>query len=136
MTSESVIKIIQSRFDEVGENTEIPIANTYETFNAAMRDEGIYVDNLGALHFLPWVVFTETVRLLEIRGGRALLGDADFGRLGDDFLPLDSVEGYLAVGLYDKMVGDEVFPRIIPVASILEWASIARIDGDYLNLLL
>jgi hypothetical protein len=50
--------------------------------------------------------------------------DAMNSRLGDEGLPLDSVEGYVAHVVDGKQVGESVFRRISPIAAILVWAGI------------
>ena len=134
MTSEKVIEKIRAKFQGEGAYSQIPVLSTLDTFNATLRDEGIYVNNLGTQHFLPWVVFTETFMLLRVKGGKVLKGNAEEGILGDEKLPLDSVEGYIACGLYGKMVEERVFPRILPISEIMNWAGITKTEGDYMIL--
>jgi hypothetical protein len=47
-------------------------------------------------------------------------------RLGDEGLPLDSIEGHIAHVVYGKQIGDSVFRRISPIAAILVWAGICE----------
>jgi hypothetical protein len=47
-------------------------------------------------------------------------------RLGDPDLPLNSVEGYIAENVYQKVAGETVFRRITPVACLLVWAGVCR----------
>lgn len=55
-------------------------------------------------------------------------------KLGEDGLPLNSVEGYVATHVYSKKTGDNVFRRITPIVNILIWADICVNDGRYLRL--
>ena len=93
-------------------------------FSAKLADDGIYVDDLGPQPFLPWAVFEEAVCLLLRKDGRAKRGEAMSAQLGDEKLPVDSVEGHIARVVYGKQPGDWVFRRITPVACILIWAGV------------
>jgi hypothetical protein len=91
---------------------------------ARLVDPGIEVSDLGNQPFLPWKVFEEAVDLMVRKGGRAERGDAMSSRLGEEGLPLDSIEGHIAHVVYGKQEGDSVFRRISPIAAILVWAGI------------
>lgn len=95
-------------------------------FNATLRDDGIEVSNLGNQPFLPWSVFDETLILLTANNGRVLRGDAMNFRLGEEGLPIDSVEGHVAYHVYGKQLGDAVFRRITPIANVLIWAGVCK----------
>ena len=58
--------------------------------------------------------------------GTAMRGDAMNAKLGDEGLPLDSVEGHIAHVVYGKKIGDSVFRRITPIACILVWSGICE----------
>lgn len=55
-------------------------------------------------------------------------------KLGDERLPLDSIEGYITCCLYNKKIGDSVFRRVTPIAGILIWAGICENEPGYLVL--
>lgn len=99
-----------------------------------MKEKGICVDNLGTKPFLSWGVFVETVKLITIKGGKAYKGYAMASRLGNDKLPLDSIEGHIAYSIYEKKINDSVFRRITPIACILIWAGICSNKPGYLIL--
>ncbi|WMJ81459.1 hypothetical protein RBU49_04175 [Clostridium sp. MB40-C1] len=130
----SVIESIRARFQEKGSPSKIPLIKGNRCFSATMKNDGIYVDNLNTQPFLPWVVFVETVKLITIKGGKALKGDAMNSKLGSGNLLLDSIEGYIACSIYGKKINDSVFRRISPIAGILIWASICRNEPGYLVL--
>ena len=134
MENSEIIDIIKRRFDEVGNPTQIPLLKGGRSFEAKLSTKGIYVDNLGNQRFLPWTVFTETVSLLERSGGRAARGDAMKSKLGERFLPINSVEGHIAHVVYGKQKGDIVFRRVTPIACILIWAKICRHEPSELLL--
>ncbi len=100
--------------------------NTFEArnlkgvaFTVTLRHEGVEVSNLGETSFLPWAVFIEAIRLLKEKGGVAPVGNAMNSRLGHGELPMDSVEGYVALTVFGKKIGDSVFRRRVPLTSIL-----------------
>jgi len=72
--------------------------------------------------------------LLARQGGRAESGDAMGSRLGDEGLPLDSIEGHIAQVVYGKQVGESVFRRISPISAILVWAGVCDTDTGELIL--
>lgn len=87
-----------------------------------MRSDGIEVTNLGETNnnnFLPWGVFFTSVELLLEQGGTASRGNVMGTRLGDDALPLNSIDGRIAERIYGKQLGDTVLRRSSPVATIL-----------------
>ena len=110
----------------MGNPTQIPLLRGSRSFEAKLSMRGIYVSNLGTQPFLPWITFTETVSLLKRRGGRAARGNAMNSKLGERFLPLNSVEGHIAHVVYGKQKGDTLFRRVTPIACILIWAKICR----------
>lgn len=95
-----VIQKIKAKFVQVGNPTQIPLLRDEGSFKAKYSREGINVNNLGSKPFLPWVVFTETLILLENLGGSAKLGNAMNSKLGDLDLALTSIEGYIANKIY------------------------------------
>lgn len=103
---------------------EIPLMKKNQSFIAQLNDKGIEVSNLGTQKFLAWEAFEETIKLLENENGSAKKGDAIKGKLGDDYLPLNSVEGHLAYIIYAKKEGATVFRRISPISAILVWAGL------------
>jgi hypothetical protein len=134
MDRDRIINIIKSKFESEGNPARIPLLKGNKTFQAKLSEKGIYVDNLGSSQFLPWEVFIETVRLLHEKGGRAIRGNAINYRLGESGLPIDSVEGNIALKVYRKKLGESVFRRITPVACILIWAGICRHEPNLLIL--
>jgi hypothetical protein len=119
------VEAIKRKFSETGSPTEIPLLNG-RMFTAELTDGGVIVSNLGAQPFLPWVAFQEAVCILIRQGGRAGRGNAMQYRLGEPGLPVDSVEGHVALVVYGKHMGDAVFRRIAPIAGVLIWAGICQ----------
>lgn len=126
MNAIQAVERIKRKLAETGNTASIPLLKGGGTFNAQLTEQGIIVDNLGAQPFLPWAVFEEAVNLLIRNGGSAERGDAMNSRLGEDNLPIDSIEGHIAHAVYGKSIGDAVFRRITPVACILIWAGVCE----------
>jgi hypothetical protein len=134
MFNNTVISIIKKKFEAEGNPAKIPLLSGHKSFEAKLSKEGIFVDNLGSSPFLHWQVFVETVRLLQEKGGRAERGNAINHKLGESGLPIDSVEGNIAIRVYSKQIGESVFRRITPVACILIWAGICQHEPNFLVL--
>ena len=128
-----VVKIIRNKFLNAPQPVQIPLQKG-GLFTAKIVHGGIRVDNLGNEPFLPWEVFEKAVMLLDKKGGRAQRGDAMNSKLGDENLPLDSIEGYIALKVYGRDIGDSVFCRISPIAGILTWAGICEAEPGELKL--
>jgi hypothetical protein len=134
MTTIEAVKKIKEKFREHGNPTQIPLQRG-RRFNARMTPKGISVDNLGNQPLLTWEVFQEAVCVLQRNGGRSRRGNAMNFRLGEQGLPVDSIEGHIAFVVYGKQKGDFVFRRIAPIAAILVWARICRASPGELILL-
>lgn len=128
------VDTIRRKFQQSGAAVQIPLLKA-GTFTAEMVVEGVRVDNLGSQPLLPWAEFQEAVCALIRNGGRAERGDAMASKLGAEGLSLDSVEGHIALVVYDKRPGDAVFRRITPVACILIWAGLCKAEPNELVLL-
>jgi hypothetical protein len=134
-----VTEIIRRAFRENGNSNpaRIPyIRVNLGHFNANLRGDGtgIEVDILGGQPFLPWAAFQHAVCAMIASGGTALKGDVMGPRLGDDDLPLNSIEGRIAHRVYGRQPGDAVFKRITPIACILIWAGICEHIPRHLRL--
>ena len=121
---EIITRVITRKFGNQDTVTIPAQRGTY--FTATLCEDGIDVDNLSTQPFLPWEVCVETVLLLRAEGGVAKRGNAMNYRLGEEKLPLNSVEGHVASQVYGKEPGEWVFRRITPIAAILVWAGICE----------
>jgi hypothetical protein len=119
------VEAIKRRFSETGSPTKVPHLRR-GSFTAELTDEGVIVDNLGNQPLLPWAAFQEAICVLIRNGGRAKRGVAMEAKLGEPGLPMNSVEGHVALVVYGKRLGDTVFRRITPIACILIWAGICE----------
>lgn len=130
-----VITKIKRSFDIKGSPSKIPLMNGRKNFTARLEEDGIYVDNLGNQPFLPWEAFSEAINCLKENGGQVKKGNATDSRLGDFNLDLNTMEGYIASKVYGYKIGDNVFKRITPIASILAWAEICENSRGQIRLL-
>jgi len=119
------VEAIKRKFTETGSPTEVLFLRS-GSFTAELTDEGVIVDNLSNQPFLHWAAFQEAICILIQNGGRAKRGVALGSKLGEPGLPMDSVEGHVALVAYGKHAGDWVFRRITPIACILIWAGICE----------
>lgn len=96
------------------------------TFVAKANESGVDVDCLGTSSHLPWGVFEVVEKLLEAQSSKsAVRGSAMNAKLGDANLPIDSVEGCIAL-FFQKKPGQRVLRRISPVANLLVWSGVCR----------
>lgn len=96
---------------------------------------GVICDNLGSQPWIPIAVFDVVIQHLSQQANRsAIKGDAH-QRLGSPRLPLDSIEGRVALEYYGKQVGDSVFRRITPISRILAWAGVCVNGQGYMELI-
>ncbi|MCJ7435841.1 MAG: hypothetical protein MUO77_20365 [Anaerolineales bacterium] len=123
LDGKTAVAVIERKFHEAGSFVKIPLQKG-GMFTARLVDGGLEVTDLSSQPFLPWNVFEQTVDLMVRKGGRAERGDAMNSRLGEEGLPLDSIEGHIAHVVYGKQEGDSIFRRISPIAAILVWAGI------------
>ena len=131
-----VVSDLKQIFKDHGGKAMIPQQRS-TPFNAWLEKGGISVDCLGNQGFLPFKVFTETISLLESsEDGKAPRGNCRVrdARLGDSNVPLDSVEGHVALKVFDAKIGDSVFMRVSAIANLLVWAGVCEHGRGYLKL--
>jgi hypothetical protein len=133
LDEKSAIKLIKLKFMDLEKIVLIPLLEG-GYFSARWTKDGIMVDNLGFYPMLPWEVFVEAVNFLKRKSGRAEKGDLYSIKLGDDAIPLDSIEGHVAQTVYGKKKGDVILRRIEPLSSILVWAEVCDDAQDELIL--
>ena len=88
-------------------------------------EEFVWVDCLRDYPFLKYEVFDQVEKAFSDYGNILDRGHAHEKnvRLGTKKLPLDSVEGQIAL-VYGYKLGDSVFRRVSPVCNILVWAGL------------
>ena len=133
MNGKLAIEVIKQKFERIDRKVSMPMQKG-RSLKPSMTNEGVIVDNLGNQPLLPWVVFEEAIDLLVRKDGRAEKGNAMSYRLGEEGLPLDSIEGHIAQAVYGKKLGDSVFRRISSISAILVWAGLCDTDPGELIL--
>jgi len=104
-------------------------------FNAELTPSGIKVDCLGSAPLLEWGAFDAVQNLLlKSATNSAIRGSAMNSKLGDSKLPIDSVEGCIAV-YYKTKLGQSTLRRVSPVANILVWAGLCKHTRGALTML-
>ena len=86
-------------------------------------EEFVWVDCLGGSPLLKYEVFDQVEKTFSAYGNVLERGDAMGSKLGEKKLPLESVEGQIAV-VYGHKLGDIVTRRVSPVCNILVWAGL------------
>ena len=123
------------------EDGEVLQFGSYKPFTVTpiYEDEtliGVKTSNLEPSPFLPLDVFIVTIELLRSKmNNTAVKGKAMSGKLGSPELPLDSVEGYVALKVFGKKEGVHVFRKITPISRILQQAGVCENGRGYLRLL-
>ena len=126
--------LIAEKIQQAGGSVSISLLKGGKSFDAKLEDWGVRVSNLGTQGKLPWKVFEVAIEFLKANGGKGVPGNAISGKLGDEKLPINSVEGQIAIQVYGKEEGSSVFRRITPVRSILMWVGAIEYDGKHLIL--
>lgn len=129
-----ISNLIKEKLEGKDGKAEITLLKANQSFKVELTSGGILVNNLNNEPFLAWAVFEKAIELLEREGGSALKGDAMGSRLGEEGLPINSIEGYIAKEVYGKKTGDSVFRRISPIVNILIWAGVCKNDKGRLIL--
>ncbi|MTK07011.1 MAG: hypothetical protein F8N38_08010 [Hungatella sp.] len=122
----NITNIIKEKLLLKGGEVEIRLLKGNRSFIVRLTDGGVLVNNLANDPYLSWEVFEKAIELLEQEGGNALKGNAMGCKLGDEGLPFNSIEGYIAKEVYGKKVGDSVFRRISPIVNILIWSELCQ----------
>ncbi|MGL5712627.1 MAG: hypothetical protein ACRCXT_04055 [Paraclostridium sp.] len=91
-----------------------------DTFKAYIEGNNIVVSNLGNKPNLPIEIFEKIINKLEDSPNKELcIGDVHKYKLGEEGLPIDSLEGFVAIELENKSIGESVFRRSAPIIGIL-----------------
>jgi hypothetical protein len=129
------IEKLKSKLGKIDVENEIPLMNAGHFFIARMTPEGVWVSNLDTSPMLKWSVFDCAISLGRKIGvgERIRKGNAMQGRLGDDLLPLDSIEGIVAHNVFDQPLGSSVFRKISAIGGVLSWAEIFTNGRGYMT---
>lgn len=127
-------KFIEKKFNQAQKSVcDVPTQRS-GFFKATLTEAGVMVSCLvKGWYPLEWKYFDAVEKLLKEHKS-AKRGDAMKGRLGDELLPMDSVEGCMAY-CNNSVSGQTVFRRISPVANLLVWAGVCKHGKGILSLL-
>lgn len=136
MTPQDGIFKIKEVFGQPNQKHTIPLMKVDQSFEAYLTKDGIVCSNLGQTPLLEWKVFEVILQLLTENGvgEKTKKGDAVGGKLGDNKLPLNSVEGRVAYEVYEKKLGISVFRKISAISGVLAYAGICTNGRGYLTL--
>ena len=130
-----IASAIKGKLNEAGGEVVIKNGNSSFDISYANDESGIcFATPKGETTVLPWNAFFAAVDILKEKNGKALKGDAAKGKLGSKALPLDSVEGYVAVNVFGKKKNQEIDKNIPKIATILKWTDIATVGREYIEL--
>jgi len=100
-----------------------------------LNGKGLVSPKIPPANQLTWEVFDATVEVVIQNGGKAIKGKARSGaKLGDDDLPLDSVEGYIAHKVHGVQIGKSAFGPSFVIAAVLDWAEICNNERGYITI--
>jgi hypothetical protein len=120
--SKELSKILKSCPDQ---RASIPLQKG-GAFTASWGEDGISVDNLNAQPLLTWAMFDCIENFLRRQPDQCgIKGNGTNGKLGSREVPINSVEGRVALFL-GASEGDSVFRRITPIANLLVWAKLCH----------
>lgn len=85
---------------------------------------------------LIWAAFDAAVEIVINNGGKAEKGSARSkgARLGNEKLPLNSVEGYIAYKVHGAKEGDSAFGPGFVICAVLDWAGICKNERGFLSI--
>ena len=126
-TDGPVAKLLKQKFNDCGGEAYIPMLKGEDKLFWA-TNEGLY--NNGFKGYLcRWEEFDALINKLQELGGLMYRFDsaAQSGKkLGSDDLPLDSMEGFIAVNFHNDAIGRTITRRSTYYAVVLDWAEIVH----------
>lgn len=142
-----LIRVIKQKLNAAGGIANIPLPRgksfpiIYEEYG-----NGIQAGNLPKNRILTWIAFAAAFQRLSdaayaasrdfAKPGYVSKGNAMKGKLGSKELPIDSLEGYVALHAYGVQIGESC-QRLIPsLAAILEWSGLCKNGYGYVELLI
>lgn len=122
-----ITKILKQKFNECGGKTYIPMLKGEDKLFWA-TEEGLY--NNGFKGYLcRWEDFDLITKKLEELGGKMYRGDSAAQRgyhLGSKELPLDTMDGFIALNIHRDTIGRPITRRSTYYAVVLDWAGIVK----------
>ena len=126
-TDGPITKILKQKFNECGGEAYVPMLKGEDKLFWA-TEEGLY--NNGFKGYLcRWEDFDLIMKKLEELGGMMYRGDsAAHGgyKLGSEELPLDTMDGFIALNIHKEQIGQSITRRSTYYAVVLAWAGIVK----------
>jgi hypothetical protein len=120
-----ITRILKGKFNTVGGKVYVPMLRGKDKLFRATR-EGLYNDGFKG-YLCKWEEFDEIINKLQELGGMMYRGDvaAQKGfKLGSDKLPLDTMDGYIALNFHHDKIGRSITRRSTYYACVLACANI------------
>lgn len=131
-----IIKRLKEKINDGGGLALIPLPRG-KSFQIYYEEYGlgIHATNIPANKVLLWKAFEDSMAVLEKNNGKVIKGNAMKGKLGDAYLPMNSMEGYIASHTYHVKKGETTLRLISAIAAILEWSGFCKNGYGYVELL-
>lgn len=100
------------------------------------NESGLVSPKIPVPDQLTWEVFDAAVEVVINNGGKAPKGSARSkgARLGNELLPMNSVEGYIAHKVHGVKEGQSAFGPGFVIFAILDWAGICNNEKGFLTI--
>lgn len=129
-----IIKRLKERINEAKglATISLPRGNNFQIYYEEYGT-GIHATNIPSNKVLLWKAFEDAMAVLEKNNGKVIKGNAMKGKLGDAYLPMNSMEGYIASHTYHVKKGETTLRLISAIAAILEWTGLCRNGYGYVE---
>jgi len=132
-----VVRKIREKLDSCGGKATIKLFRgdsceiSYDSNKSGLASPKIPVPDQ-----LTWEVFDAAVEVVVNNGGKALKGSARSkgARLGNEKLPMNSVEGYIAHKVHGVKEGQSSFGPGFVICAILDWAGVCNNERGFLSI--
>ena len=96
--------------------------------------KGLVSSKIPPKNQLTWEAFDAAIEIVIENGGKIIKGNARMGKLGSDYLPIDSLEGHIAHKVHGVQIGESAFGPGFVIAAVLDWAEICHNERGYLRI--
>lgn len=122
-----VAKILKKKFNDHDGEAYVPMLKGEDKLYWA-TEEGLYNDGFKD-YLCRWEEFDLIMEKLQELGGLMYRGDAAAQagcKLGSDELPLDTMDGFIALNFHEDEIGHSITRRSTYYAAVLAWAGIVK----------
>lgn len=130
-----VTRLIKEKLNSAGGETNIPLLQG-NPCDIKYVDSGTGLESSKAPSgaHMEWDVFIAAVGAVVAGGGKVKKGNARSGKLGSKMLPMDSLEGHVAIKMYGCKPGESAPGAGYVIAAVLDWAGICINTRGYLKI--